>query len=225
MPFYQPIYDNKLGKITKYECLARIVDNNSVILPNTFFNVAREIGCMRRITFSVIYHSCNLFKDNNYDFSINITEEDLRDIQVLSYLENNCAKFNIDPSRVIIELLEDIEFGNDNVLIDNVFHLKNKGFKIAIDDFGYANSNFGRIIKMSVDYIKIDGIFIKNITSDSISYKIVEAITNFAKSVNIRCIAEYVHSKDIQDVVKSLDIDYSQGHYIGEASATLEAFS
>lgn len=225
VPFYQPIYDNKEGKITKYECLARIIDNNDVIYPNAFFKIAREMGCMRRITFSVIYHSFILFKDNNYDFSINITEEDLRDNQVIIYLENNCTKFNINPSRIIIELLEDIEFGDDNVIINNILHLKNKGFKIAIDDFGYANSNFGRLIKMSVDYIKIDGMFIKNIISDPMSYKIVEAITNFAKSINIKCIAEYVHNEEVQNIITRFGIDYSQGHYIGEASSKLEVIN
>lgn len=219
--FYQPIYDNSQNKITKFECLARMVDENKMIFPSDFFNVAREIGCTRYITFAVINSSFNVFKDNNYDFSLNITEEDLRDKHVIKYLHNSCKSFDIDPSRIIIELLEDIEFGDDDFIVNNILYLKDLGFKIAIDDFGYANSNFGRLIKMSVDYIKIDGRFIKNLSSDPISYKIVKSITSFAKSLNIQCIAEHVHSRDVQDSIKLLDIEYSQGYYIGKANANL----
>ena len=219
--FYQPIYDNTQNKITKFECLARMIDENRMIFPNDFFDVAREMGCTRYITFAVINSSFNVFKNNDYDFSINIAEEDLRDRQVIKYLHNSCESFDISPSRIIIELLEDIEFGDDDFIVNNILYLKELGFKIAIDDFGYANSNFGRLIKMSVDYIKIDGRFIKNLSSDPISCKIVRSITSFAKSLKIECIAEHVHSEDVQDSIKSLGIEYSQGYYIGKASENL----
>lgn len=221
IPSYQPIYDNKLCRITKYECLARVVDGDRVIYPNSFVKIAREMGCMRRITFSIIDNSFNEFQNNGYEFSINITEEDLQDKQMIEYLKYNCQKYNIAPSRIIIELLEDIEFGDDNIILNNILYLKELGFKIAIDDFGYANSNFGRLIKMSVDYLKIDGSFIRNLSDDLISQKIVSSITSFAKSANILCIAEHVHNEEIHKIVNEIGIEYSQGYYIGKAEFNL----
>ena len=176
---------------------------------------------MRSITYSVINNSFKIFKDNDFEFSINITEEDIRDSNVLDYLSNRCKKYHIDPSRIIIELLEDIEFGDDNLVVNNINILKNMGFKIAIDDFGYANSNFGRLIKMQIDYVKIDGRFVKNIDTDPISYKIVKSISMFAKSVDVKCIAEYVHSEAIHSLVLSFGIEFSQGYYIGKAVSSL----
>ncbi len=219
VPFYQPIYDNKLKKITKFECLARLLDNNRVLYPFDFLEQVRLMGFMRSITYSIINNSFKVFATNKLDFSINITEEDIRDTQTIDYLRNRCEKYGINPSRIIIEILEDIEFDDDDLIVNNILILKDMGFKIAIDDFGYANSNFGRLIKMQIDYIKIDGRFIKNMDSNPISHKIVRSITDFAKNIGVQCIAEHVHSESVHNLVRKLGVEFSQGYYIGEATS------
>ncbi len=219
VPFYQPIYDNKLKKITKFECLARLLDNNRVLYPFDFLEQVRLMGFMRSITFSIINNSFQAFAKNKLEFSINITEEDIRDTQVIDYLRNRCEKYGINPNRIIIEILEDIEFDDDDLIVNNILILKDMGFKIAIDDFGYANSNFGRLIKMQIDYIKIDGRFIKNMDSNAMSHKIVRSIADFAKNIGVQCIAEHVHSKAVQNLVENLGIEFSQGYFIGEATS------
>lgn len=219
VPFYQPIYDNKLKKITKFECLARLLDNNRVLYPFDFLEQVRLMGFMRSITYAIINNSFKAFAKNDLEFSINITEEDIRDTQTIDYLRNRCEKYGINPSRIIIEILEDIEFDDDDLIVNNILILKDMGFKIAIDDFGYANSNFGRLIKMQIDYIKIDGRFIKNMDSNPISYKIVRSITEFAKNIGIKCIAEHVHSESVHNLVRKLGVEFSQGYYIGEATS------
>lgn len=219
VPFYQPIYDNKLKKITKFECLARLLDNNRILYPFDFLEQVRLMGFMRSITYSIINNSFKVFAKNKLDFSINITEEDIRDTQTIDYLKNRCEKYGINPSRIIIEILEDIEFDNDDLIVNNILILKDMGFQVAVDDFGYANSNFGRLIKMQIDYIKIDGRFIKNMDSDSTSYKIVRSITDFAKHIGVQCIAEHVHSKSVHNLVRKLGVEFSQGYYIGEATS------
>lgn len=219
VPFYQPIFDNKLKKITKFECLARLLDNNRILYPFDFLEQVRLMGFMRSITYSIINNSFQEFAKNDLEFSINITEEDIRDTQTIDYLRNRCEKYAISPNRIIIEILEDIEFDDDDLIVNNILILKDMGFKIAIDDFGYANSNFGRLIKMQIDYIKIDGRFIKNMDSNPISYKIVRSITDFAKNIGVQCIAEHVHSKPVQKLVKDLNVEFSQGYFIGEATS------
>ncbi len=219
VPFYQPIYDNNLKKITKFECLARLLDNNRVLYPFDFLEQVRLMGFMRSITYSIINNSFKTFATNKLDFSINITEEDIRDTQTIDYLRNRCEKYGINPNRIIIEILEDIEFDDDDLIVNNILILKDMGFKIAIDDFGYANSNFGRLIKMQIDYIKIDGRFIKNMDSNAISHKIVRSIADFAKNIGVQCIAEHVHSESVHNLVRKLNIEFSQGYYIGEATS------
>ena len=96
--------------------------------------------------------------------------------------------------------------------------MKRYGAKIAIDDFGSGYSNFSYLTKLSADYIKIDGSLIKDIDVDKTALVVVETIVQFAKKLNIKTIAEYVHSSIIMDKVKELGIDYSQGFYIDEPS-------
>ncbi|MGX2982706.1 EAL domain-containing protein [Helicobacter sp. 23-1045] len=219
IPFYQPIFDNALQKVTKFECLARLLDekNDRVLYPFDFLEQVRRMGFMRSITYSIINHSFQTFSKNNFEFSINITEEDIRDTQMIDYIRNRCKKHGINPKRIIIELLEDIEFDDDDLIINNILILKDMGFKIAVDDFGYANSNFGRLIKMQIDYIKIDGRFIKNMDANPISHKIVRSVTEFARNIGVQCIAEHVHSKVTQNLTQNLGIEFSQGFFIGEA--------
>ena len=72
---------------------------------------------------------------------------------------------------------------------------------------------------MQIDYIKIDGRFIKNMDSNAMSHKIVRSIADFAKNIGVQCIAEHVHSKAVQNLVENLGIEFSQGYFIGEATS------
>ena len=90
------------------------------------------------------------------------------------------------------------------------------GGKIAIDDFGSGYSNYEYILRLNVDYIKIDASLIKNIATDKNSQILIETIVDFTKKLNIQTIAEFVHSKEVYEKVKNLKIDFSQGYYLGE---------
>ena len=94
--------------------------------------------------------------------------------------------------------------------------VKKKGCKIAIDDFGSGYSNFDHILRLNVDYIKIDSSLIENIDKDKNSQIIVETIVEFCNKLNIRTIAEKVHSKTIFEKVVDLGVCYSQGFYLGK---------
>ena len=94
--------------------------------------------------------------------------------------------------------------------------VKALGSKIAIDDFGSGYSNYEYILRLNVDYIKIDSSLIKNIATDKNSQVLIETIVDFTKKLNIQTIAEFVHSKEVYDEVKKLKIDFSQGFYLGE---------
>ena len=91
--------------------------------------------------------------------------------------------------------------------------MKSLGCKVAIDDFGSGYSNFEHLLKMNVDYLKIDASLIKNIATDENSYKVTKTIIDFAKNLNLKTIAEFVENKEIFDIVKELGTDYSQGYY------------
>ena len=220
--FYQPIINNKTNKIEKYECLARIEDDGELISPYHFMDAAKKTRLTSFITKSVIKQSCKTFAKNTYQFSINVTNDDLQLNYLEDYLIRNLAIHNIDPSRVVLELLEDIPSLEKGSTISQLKSLQALGFEISIDDFGSESSNFSRLLEFDPNYIKIDGAFIKNIMMDNKSQIITEGIVKIAHGMNMKVIAEYIHDADTQEAVVSLGVDYSQGFYHGEPSRTLK---
>jgi diguanylate cyclase (GGDEF)-like protein len=220
--YFQPIVNNHTKKIEKYECLARLKDEDEIISPYLFMESAKVTGNLSYVTKSLISQSFKKFSTNEYEFSINITGEDL----ALDYLEplllKNVNKYNINPSRVVLEMLEDITTLDKGTTLRQLSSLRENGFKIAIDDFGAENSNLSRLLEIQPDYVKIDGAFIKNIIDDEKSQIIVEAIVMICKRSKIKIIAEFVHNEAVQERVSALGIDYSQGYYFGAPSFVLK---
>jgi EAL domain-containing protein (putative c-di-GMP-specific phosphodiesterase class I) len=214
--YYQPIIDNKTGKISKYESLVRAMHNGKVISPFFFLDAAKSAGMLDSITRSVIEKSFNKFKNESYEFSINITQKDLNSDYFIDYLIKKIDKYSINPNRVILEILENISSLESKQMLDKLHKLKDLGFQIAIDDFGAEASNFSRLLSIDANIIKIDAQFIKNIHTNSNSYKIVEAIVSLAKNLGAKTVAEFVHNEEVYEIVKKLDVDYSQGFFLGE---------
>jgi len=216
VPYFQGIRDNKSQKITKYETLARIVNNTDVISPFIFLEPARLSGLLPEITKIMIEKSFKVMSKNNYSFSINITEEDLSLHYLIPYLDDKMKEHNIKSSRVILEILEGVSSDGKKNHIKQLKFLKEMGFSLAIDDFGTEYSNFERVLDLEIDYLKIDAKYIKDIDTNKKSYEITKAIAFFAKNTGIPCIAEFVHNEAVQKIVEELGIDYSQGYLFSE---------
>ncbi len=216
VPFFQPIYNIKTSKIDKFECLVRMIDNNEAIPPIKFLNAASQAGMLMDITKIMIDKSFRYFQDKDYSFSINITNEDMKNGDLVEYFFQKSKEYSIDPTRVFIEILENVQDSDMAEFTEKLQQLKHEGFLISVDDFGAESSNFSRLLKLDVDYIKIDGAFIKNIDSDENARNIAETIIFYAKKTLKKTVAEYVHSKEVFDVVKDIGMDYAQGYYISQ---------
>jgi diguanylate cyclase (GGDEF)-like protein len=220
--YFQPIINNKTKLIEKYECLARIKDDDEIISPYMFLNAAKASGNLSNVTKSIIAQSFKKFQNTTYEFSLNITGEDLQIEYLEYYLMKFSKKYNIDPSRIVLEVLEDITSLDLSIISRQLEKFKELGFKIAIDDFGAENSNLSRLLEVEPDYLKIDGAFIKNILEDKKSQVIVDAIVKICKEENIKVIAEFIHSAAVQKRIEELGIEYSQGYYFGEPSPEIK---
>jgi len=220
--FFQPIRNNQTKMIEKYECLARIKDESVLVSPVRFMEACKITGTLSLITRRIATNAFKVFSDTDYEFSINITSNDIN----LGYLEEflllNANKYNIDPSRVVLELLEDIVTLTESNMLEQINSLRRKGFKIALDDFGVENSNFSRLLELNPEYLKIDGMFIKDILENEESLLIVETIVDLCKKRGIKIIAEYIHSEAILHKVEELGIEYGQGYFIGEPLETIQ---
>jgi len=220
-PFFQPIINNSTMEIEKYEALARIIlpsedGSSEIITPNRFIEAARLTGLITDVTRRIISKSFEAFSSLTYDFSINITADDLMHDYLEDFLIEQSNIYNINPKRVIIEVLENLTASNNEKILKQLDGLKRSGFRLAIDDFGTENSNFSRLLDINADCIKIDGKFIKNIDSDVKSKKIVQAIIFMADKIGAKVIAEFVHNKDVFEIVQDLGAHYSQGYYFSE---------
>ncbi len=220
--YYQPIKNMHTDNIEKYEALARINDDSIVVSPIRFMEAARQTGTFSLITRTIIRHTFARFQNTRYSFSINITASDIRLGYLEEFLTNHVKKYNIEPSRVVLELLEDIVTLTEGDMMEQIKRLRKLGFQIAIDDFGMENSNFSRLLELHPDYLKIDGAFIKNILTDEKSQIIVDAIIDICKKSGIQIIAEYVSDEAIYNYLKERDVDYAQGYYIGEPVEQIE---
>ena len=119
-------------------------------------------------------------------------------------------------NKIIFEILESEGIENYEEVSSFIDEMKSLGCKIAIDDFGSGYSNFEHLLKLNINYIKIDGSLIKNIDTDKYAQIVIETIVDFASKLNITTIAEYVHNESVHEKVKKLNIHRSQGFYLAE---------
>lgn len=212
----QPLFDNRTGEQSKYECLARMVDNDgAVVLPIHFMQIAKRARLYAELTRVVCEKACCYFADKYDEFSINLTIEDLMNPRTLRIVQECITRYEV-ANRLTLELVESEGIEKESAVRRALDLFKAMGCKIAIDDFGTGYSNFDYLMRLDVDYIKIDGSIIRNLDRDANARVVTEVIISFARQLNIKTIAEYVHSRSIHQAVISMGIDYSQGHYLGE---------
>lgn len=224
--YFQPIVNNKTGRIEKYECLVRIIDEGGKVLsPFSFLQVAKEARLYGEITRRMIERGIAAFKDKDYEFSINISVEDIHDSAVEEFMTKILKNNPETARRTTFEIIESEGIENYEIVYAFIKKIKEYGCKIAIDDFGAGYSNFGHTMQLDIDYIKIDSTLIKEIDRNERLQILTETIVNYAKRLGIKTIAEYVHSKEVHEKVIELGVDYSQGYYLGEPKPTIEGCS
>jgi diguanylate cyclase (GGDEF)-like protein len=216
IPFYQAIVDTNTQKVLKYEVLARIKNGDTFISPHEFMQAATVAGLQSAITKQIIEVSFKYFSNTDKEFSINITKYDFSENYLLKFLKRKAKKYNIEPKRITLEILEDIAIENDPEMIQQINDLYHAGYVIAIDDFGVESSNISKLSDLKAEFIKIDGSFIKDMDTNKKHLDIVESLVYMAKKLDMKVIAEFVCNEEIHKIVKDLGIDYSQGYYFAE---------
>ena len=222
VPYFQPILDLRTGRIEKFECLARMLDENGEpISPADFIGVAKKIRLYRYITRTMVTQCFSRFADNDYTFSLNLSCEDLLDPDLTNFIVDRLKGSPSLAARLIFEILESEGIENYAEVRRFIDRVKALGCRIAIDDFGTGYSNFQHLLRLNVDVIKIDGSLIEHIDTDPIALNVTRGIQQFATGLGMRTVAEFVHSKAILEAVRLLNIDDVQGYYIGKPSPRL----
>ena len=215
VPYFQPIVDNNTGKIVKYESLVRLIEEDgSVLSPFFFLGAAEKGGLYEELTRIMIRKTFETFRNNLYEFSINVLLKDIRDQRTRAMIDAYLSDPVFD-GRCVFEIVESEGIEDFDEVKSFIKGVKAKGAKVAIDDFGTGYSNFMYLVELDVDFIKIDGSIIKHIDEDDTSLKVAGTIVDFSNRLGLKTIGEFVHSDQVYDKVVELSVDFSQGYYFG----------
>lgn len=149
-------------------------------------------------------------------FNINLSGQSLSDHELLDYIRAELAMSGIAANDVCFEITETAAISNLSAASTLIDELRKIGFRFALDDFGSGLSSFGYLKNLKVDYLKIDGTFIRDIASDTADHAMVRSINQVAHVMGIQTVAEYIENVDISIMATGIGIDYGQGIFLAE---------
>ncbi|VAW68628.1 diguanylate cyclase/phosphodiesterase (GGDEF & EAL domains) with PAS/PAC sensor(s) [hydrothermal vent metagenome] len=207
-----------------YELLIRLRGKkDEIIAPAAFIPAAERFQRMQSIDHWVINSAFEYLSQQNtlseHFVAINLSGQSLGDESLFKFVSKKIQESGISPRNICFEVTETAAIANFNIAVEFIEKIKQLGCKFALDDFGSGLSSFSYLKTLPVDYLKIDGIFIQNITTDPMDKAIVEAINSVAHKAGMKTIAEYVHTKEIKQCLIEMGVDYAQGYEIGKPEA------
>jgi len=210
-----------------YEVLLRLHNSHGEpISPNAFLPTAERFNMMRDIDSWVIKAAikkmAELGPENAHiNFTINLSGQSLDPNLLVPIFKEAVSKYQIDPRRFLFEITESCAI-NDTVAACGVIEqLGELGCRFALDDFGSGYCSFSHLKRLPVDYIKIDGMFVKDILTDPMDMAIVRSITNIAHTLGKQTVAEFVESAEVIQLLKECGVDYIQGFYVDRPKPVL----
>jgi PAS domain S-box-containing protein/diguanylate cyclase (GGDEF)-like protein len=213
LPYFQPIVNNSTKRYEKFEALVRLEGKQGTVhSPFFFLDIAKQTKQYKAITRVMVEKTIATFLHRTEEFSINLSIDDILDTSTRHFLSDIIRRHNLGH-RLVLEIVESEGIENFKEVNTFIEEFKSLGCHIAIDDFGTGYSNFAYLLQLKADYIKIDGSMIKNLATDHNSRLIVQAIVQFAKSIGVKTIAEFVKDEATFTEVVKLGIDYSQGYH------------
>ena len=224
--FYQPIIPT-LGTTEQpmmYEFLIRLQEpNGKLVPPMAFIPAAERYNLASALDRWVIGKAIEFLSDNSMNpvlssslFTINLSAQSLSEHQVLDHVLHCLDKYDTPPSQICFEITETAAIANLSSAMEFISTLRNMGCRFALDDFGSGLSSYGYLKNLNVDFIKIDGNFIRNISEDKLNQAFVTSISQIARIMGIQTIAEFVESEASAEFLKATGITYLQGHWLGK---------
>lgn len=216
----QPLGETENNGFRYSEILLRMQQKDGeIITPNLFLPAAERYHLMPAIDRWVVSHSLQLLSKQaaqKVSYSINLSAQSLCEDEFLDFVLAELDASGIEPERVCFEITETAAIANLTRAMRFITELKRRGCSFALDDFGSGLSSFSYLKNLPVDYLKIDGIFIKDIDSNPIDRAMVEAINQIGHIMGIKTVAEFVTTGEVMKVVKEIGVDFGQGYHIAK---------
>lgn len=200
------------------EILVRMIDvDGAVIEPGQFVPAAERYNMMTLVDRKVVEMTLTYLahgQDAPHSVSINLSGGSLGEEEFLEFVRSNIVSSGVDAERLCFEITETAAIANLAAAMHFMNELKKMGCRFSLDDFGSGLSSFSYLKNLPVDYLKIDGSFIRDVVDDPHDCVMVEAISRVGHVMGLKIVAEYVENAAILEQVRSLGIDYAQGHAI-----------
>lgn len=225
--YYQSIVplDSSRNEEIHFEVLLRMLDENDRLIPPMAFIPAAERYLQMpaidrwviKNTFRLCHDACEAHRVGGFSTcTINLSGASLCDEHFLKFVQEQFMEYNVPPDSICFEITETAVISNLSEAIQLINQLKKLGCRFSLDDFGSGLSSFTYLKNLPVDYLKIDGAFVKDMAHDPIDFAMVEAINKIGQVMGLQTIAEFVESETILQRLKEIGVDYVQGFWIEE---------
>ena len=224
---FQPILNLQDNTIAHYEVLIRMLSyDGKIIYPTPFIEVAEKTGLINDIDHWVLKQTIKELNAISVDqdkvcLALNLSAHAFSDQALLPLLTDLFRYTNIRKENLILEITETAALADFSAACDLIESIKKLGCRFALDDFGVGFSSFYYLQQLPVDYIKIDGAFVKHLSQNKNNQILVKAITDVARGFGKKTIAEYVEDEETLSILKQYHVDYAQGYYIGRPENTI----
>jgi len=213
--------------VPRFEILLRMADGEGGrVQTGALFSAAERYRMMPQIdrwvvstTIAKLVEVQEQVKAQKAVFAINLSGQSLGDDNFLEFIEQEIDNSDLPNSSLSFEITESAAVSNLQKAQSFIDRLRERGCQISLDDFGAGLSSFAYLKNFNVDTLKIDGGFIRDITENRISESMVAAITQVAKVMGLKTVAEYVESEETRQLISDLGVDFAQGHNIGRPVA------
>jgi diguanylate cyclase (GGDEF)-like protein len=223
--YFQPILpcSNKSTHARHLEIVVRLIDDDgAVIAPAIFFPAAEKYNLITSIDRWVIEHSLAWLAEHSHVHAplvtliISISGQSICSPEMLKFIIDKIEETGASPEQLIFELTETATIANITSATSFMLTLRGCGFRFSLDDFGSGLSSFTYLKKLPVDFLKIDGMYIRDILSDPVDYAMVKSINELGQLLGKETIAADVETVELAEELRKLGINYMQGHAYGK---------
>ena len=223
----QPIVSTSTRKIESHEVLIRMLDErNELIMPSGFLSTAERFGLSAEIDKWVIQHAIEDLirrrqESPHLRYAINLSGRTLTTPGICELIQDKISEAGLDPSALTFEVTETVAISDIAAAEIFLSRLRSMGCHTALDDFGSGMASFAYLKDLPVDYVKIDGRFVKNLADSTVDQAMVKAMNEIAHALGKKTIAEFVENEECFRLLAEFGVDYGQGYHLGRPDITL----
>lgn len=219
VPYYQPIVDTRTGQVVAFEVLARLIEpDGAVISAGRFITTIERYGLGRALDRAIIAAALQAVRHHPGEqptLFLNLSLQEIENRNVLGFAARLCHQWGLDPHRIVFELLERHAVDDLEKMRGFIRQLRKKGFRFALDDFGSGYNSLHYLREIEVDFVKIDGAFVRGILTSRIDEALVRNLARLCQDLGMETVAEFIENGEVLTKVRAMGITHAQGYHLG----------